>query len=85
MQSPKQEQRRMNYKSEIRRLLALRLTTEVIARMFKEKQSTSRTTFYEYLRQIRQEDNVLAEAKDKRYIHTGLEVSCVTVTLKTFS
>ena len=44
MQSPKQEQRRMNYKSDIRRLLALGLTTEAIARIFKEKHSTSRTT-----------------------------------------
>ena len=74
MQSPKQEQRRMNYKSEIRRLLALGLTTEVIARIFKERHSTSRTTFYEYLRQIRQEDNVLAEAKDRRYIHTDISI-----------
>ena len=64
----------MNYKSEIRRLLALGLTTEVIARMFKEKHSISRTTFFEYLRQIRQEDNVLAEAKDRRYIHTDISI-----------
>jgi hypothetical protein len=74
LQSPRQEQKRMNYKSEIRRLLALGLTTEVIARIFKEKHSTSRTTFYEYLRQIRQEDNVLAEAKDGRYIHTDISI-----------
>jgi hypothetical protein len=74
LQSPKQEQRRINYKSEIRRLLALGLTTEVIARIFKEKHSTSRTTFYEYLRQIRQEDNILAEAKDRRYIHTDISI-----------
>jgi hypothetical protein len=64
----------MNYKSEIRRLLALGLTTEVIARVFKEKHRTSRTTFYEYLRQIRQEDNVLAEAKDRRYIHSDISI-----------
>ena len=74
MQSPKQEQRRMNYKSEIRRLLALGLTTEVVARIFKEKHSTCRTTFYEYLRQIRKEDNVLAEAKDRRYVHTDISI-----------
>jgi hypothetical protein len=64
----------MNYKSEIRRLLALGLTTEVIARIIKEKHSTSRTTFYEYLGQIRQEDNVLAEAKDRRYIHSYISI-----------
>lgn len=74
MQSPKLEQQRMNYKLEIRRLLALGLTTEVIARVFKEKHSTSRTTFYEYLRQIRKEDNVLAEAKDRRYIHSDISI-----------
>jgi len=74
LQSPKQEQRRINYKLEIRRLLALGLTTEVIARIFKEKHSTSRTTFYEYLRQIREEDNILAEVKDRRYIHTDISI-----------
>jgi hypothetical protein len=55
-------------------LLALGLTIEAIARVFKEKHSTSRTTFYEYLRQIRKEDNIIAEAKDRKYIHTDISI-----------
>jgi hypothetical protein len=74
LQSPKQEQRRMNHKSEIRRLLALGLTTEAIFRIFEEKHNISRTTFYEYLRQIRKEDSVLAEAKDTRYIRSDISI-----------
>jgi hypothetical protein len=46
----------------------------VIARILKEKHSTSRTTFYEYLRLIRKEDNILAEAKDRRYVHTDISI-----------
>jgi ACT domain-containing protein len=72
LRSPKQ--RRTNYKLEIRRLLALGLATEAIARILNEKYGISRTTFYEYLRQIRKEDSVLAESKDRRYIHTDISI-----------
>jgi hypothetical protein len=71
---PANKLKQLTYKSDIRTLLGLGLTPETIARTLKQKHNLSRASTYNYLRAIRQEDSVLAESKDRKYIHSDIRI-----------